>query len=56
MGHTHEYIDAYFSHLSKTLKSQNTYIVVDLMMSMQLQDLGFMPEFVQEVADFKSFV
>ena len=57
VGHMREDIDAYFSHLSKTLKSQNTYIVVDLMMSfMQLQDSGFMPEFVQEVADFNSFV
>ena len=57
MGHTHEDIDAYFSHLSKTLKNQNTYIVADLMMSfMQSQDLGFMPEFVEEVANIKSFV
>ena len=57
VGHTHEDIDAYFSHLSKTLKSQNTYIVADLMMAfMASQDLSFMPEFVQEVADFKFFV
>ena len=57
VGHTYEDIDAYFSHLSKTLKSQNTYIVADLMMSfMKSQDLSFIPEFVQEVADFKSYV
>ena len=57
MGHTDEDIYAYFSHLSKTLKSQNTYVVADLMMSfMQSQDLDFMPNFVQDVADFKSFV
>jgi hypothetical protein len=57
VGHTHEDIDAYFSHLSKTLKSQNTYIVADLMLAfMKSQELSFMPEFVQEVADFKTFV
>ena len=57
VGHTHEDIDTYFSHLSKTLKSQNTYIVADLMMAfMASQDLSFMPEFVQEVSNFKSFV
>lgn len=57
VGRTHGDIDAYFSHLSKTLKSQNTYIVADLMMAfMDLQDLSFMRDFVQEVADFKSFV
>ena len=57
MEYTHEDIDAYFSHLSKTLKSQNTYIVADLIMSfMQSQDLGFILEIVQEVAGFKSFI
>ena len=57
VGHTHEDIDAYFSHLSKTLKATNTYVVADLMKTfMKLQDMRFMPEFVQEVADFISFI
>ena len=57
VGHTHEDIDAYFSHLLKPLKSKNTFVLVDLMKAfMQFQDLSFMPEFIQEVADFKSFI
>ena len=31
VGHTHEDIDAYFSHLSKALKSKNSFVLVDLM-------------------------
>ena len=45
----HEDIDASFSHLSNTLKSKNTFVLADLMKA-------FMLEFVQEVADFKSFI
>ena len=57
VGHTHEDIDAYFSHLSKALKSKNMFVLADLMKAfMQSQDLSFMPEFIQEVADFKSFI
>ena len=57
VGHMHEDIDAYFSHLSKALKSKNTFVLADLMKAfMQSQDLSFMPEFIQEVADFKSFI
>ena len=57
VGHTHEDIDAYFSHLSKALKSQNTFVVADLMKAfMESQELSFMPKFIQEVGDFKSFV
>ena len=57
VGHTHEDIDAYFSHLSKALKSKNTFVLADLMKAfMQSQELSFMPEFIQEVADFKSFI
>ena len=53
VGHMHEDIDAYFSHLSKALKSKNTFVLVDLMKAfMQSQNLSFMPEFLQEVADF----
>lgn len=57
VGHTHEDIDAYFSHLSKTLKSKNTFVLADLMKSfMESQEMRFMPEFIQEVADFKSYI
>jgi hypothetical protein len=57
VGHTHEDIDAYFSHLSKTLKNRNTFVVADLMKSfMESQEMSFILEFVQEVADFKSFI
>ena len=57
VGHTHEDIDAYFNHLLKALKSKNTFVLTDLMKAfMQSQDLSFMPEFIQEVEDFKSFI
>ena len=57
VGHTHEDIDVYFSHLSKALKSTNTFVLADLMkFFMHSQELSFMSEFIQEIADFKSFV
>ena len=57
VGHTHEDIDAYFSHLSKALKRKNMFVLADVMKAlMQFQDLSFMPKFIQEVADFKSFI
>ena len=57
VGHMHEDIDAYFSHLSKAVESKNTFVLADLMKTfMQNLDLSFMPEFIQEVADFKSFI
>ena len=57
VGHMHEDIDAYFSHLSKVLKSKNMFVYANLMKAfMQFQELSFMPEFIQEVADFKSFI
>ena len=53
----HEDIDANFSHLSKELKQSSTYIMADLMKAfMKSQKLAFLPEVIQEVADFKSFV
>jgi hypothetical protein len=58
VGHTHEDIDAYFNYLSKLLKLKNTYVLVDLMKAfMDLQkSTVFIPELVQEVADFKSYM
>jgi hypothetical protein len=57
VGHTHEDIDAYFSYLSKLLKQKNTYILALMKAFMDLQKSAvFIPELVQEVADFKSYV
>jgi hypothetical protein len=57
VGHTYEDIDAYFSHLSTSLKSKNTFVLADLMKAfMQSQEQAFMPKVIQEVADFKSFI
>ena len=57
MEHTHEDIDAYFIHLSRNLKNQNLCVVADLMKAfMESLELSFMPEFIQEVVDFKSFM
>jgi len=57
VGHTHEDIDGYFSYLSKQLKTTNTFVLSDLMKTfMESQFLSFIPELIQEVADFKSFI
>jgi hypothetical protein len=58
VGHTHEDIDAYYNYLSKLLKQNSTYVLADLMKAfMDLQKSAvFIPELVQEVAYFKSYV
>ena len=58
VGHTHEDIDAHFSYLSKLLKMKNTYILADLMKAFMdsQKTTAFIPELVQEVADFKKFL
>lgn len=58
VGHTHEDIDAHFSHLSKLIKRKNTYCLADLMKAFMdsQKTVAFIPEVVQEVADFKSYV
>ena len=58
VGHTHEHIDAHFSYLSKLLKMKNTYVLVDLMKAFMdsQKTTAFIPELVQEVADFKKFL
>lgn len=57
VGHTHEDIDGCFSYLSRRLWKNNIYDFADLMKSfMDLQSLAFIPEFVQEVGDFKEFI
>ena len=55
--HIHKDIDAYFSHLSRNLKNHNFFVVANLMkVFMESQELSFKHEFIQEVANFKSFV
>ena len=45
VGHTHKDIDAYFSHLSRNLKNQNSFVVANLMKAfMESQELSFMPK------------
>ena len=58
VGHTHKDIDAYFSYLSKLLKMKNTYVLADLMKAFMdsQKTTAFIPELVQEVADFKKFL
>ena len=58
VGHTHEDIDAHFSYLSKLLKMKNTYVLADLMKAFMdsQRTTAFIPELVQEVADFKKFL
>lgn len=53
--HTHKDIDAFFGKLFERLGCTNIYILANLMKAfMDLQTFSFIPEFVQEVADFKS--
>ena len=58
VGHTHEDINAHFSYLSKHLKMKNTYVLADLMKAFMdsQKTTAFIPELVQEVADFKKFL
>ena len=58
VGHTHEDIDVHFSYLSKLLKMKNTYVLADLMKAFMdsQKTTVFIPELVQEVADFKKFL
>ena len=58
VGHTHEDIDAHFSYFLKLLKMKNIYVLADLMMAFMdsKNTTAFIPELVQEVADFKKFL
>ena len=57
VGHTHEDIDAHSSYLS-LLKMKNTDVLADLMKAFMdsRKTTAFIPELVQEVADFKKFL
>jgi hypothetical protein len=57
VGHTHEVIDESFRYLSKKLKEQNNYVMVDLMKGFMLsQNYQFILQLIQEILDFKSWV
>jgi hypothetical protein len=53
VGHTHEDIDGSFGYLSKKLKKQNNYVMVDLLKTFMLsQDCPFILQLIQEIFDF----
>jgi hypothetical protein len=57
IGHTHEDIDGSFGYLSKNLKKQNNYVLENLMKAfMASQERPFIPQPIQEIANFKSWV
>ncbi len=57
IGHTHEDIDKSFGYLSKNLRKQNNYVMGDLMKAFMFsQDCPFIPQLIQEIPDFKSWV
>jgi hypothetical protein len=55
VGHTHEDIDGCFGSLSKKLREQNNYTLVDLMKAfMVLQERPFILQLIQKTLDFKT--
>jgi len=55
--HTHEDIDKSFGYLLKKLREQNNYVMVDFMKTfMLLQNCPFIPQLIQEILNFKSWV
>ena len=58
VGHTDEDIDVHFSYLSKLSKMKNIYVLANLMKAFMdsQKTTTFIPELVQEVADFKKFL
>ncbi len=55
VGHTHEDINGCFGYLSKKLKDENNYILVDLMRAFMISNKrSFIPQLIQEILDFKS--
>ncbi len=57
INHTHEDNDGIFGYLSKKLKEQNNYVLVDLMKAiMALQEWPFIPQLIQKIPDFRSWV
>ncbi len=55
VGHTHEDVDGCFGYLSKKLRKQNNYILVDLMKAFMVsQERPFIPLLIQKILDFKN--
>jgi hypothetical protein len=53
----HEDIDGNFDYLLRKLKEQNNYVLVDLMKAFMIsQEWPFIPQLIQEIQDFKSWV
>jgi hypothetical protein len=48
VGHTHEDIDESFCYLSKKLKKNKNYVLVDLMKAF-MQERPFIPQPIQEI-------
>jgi len=57
VGHTHEDIDGCFGYLSKNLKEENNYILVDLMRAFMIShENPFILQLIPKIPDFKSWV
>jgi len=57
VGHTHEDIDGSFGYLLKKLRKNNNYVMADLMKTFMFsQAHPFIPQVIQEILDFKSWV
>ncbi len=58
IGHTHDQdTNGCFGYLSKKLKEENNYILVDLMKTFMIsQERPFIPQLIQEIPNFKSWV
>ncbi len=57
VGHTHEDIDGCFGYLSKKLREENNYILVDLMKAFMISlKRPFIPQSIHEILYFKSWV
>jgi hypothetical protein len=55
--HTYEDIDGSFEYLSKKLREQNNYAMVDLMKAFMFsQDCPFILQLIQKIHDFESWV
>jgi hypothetical protein len=57
VGHMHNDIDGNFGYLSKKLRKQNNYVLMDLMKTFMVsQEQPFISQLIQEIPDFKSWV
>jgi len=57
VSHTHKDIDRSFGYLSKNLRNQNNYVLVDLMKTFMVsQERPFILQLIQEILNFKSWV